>query len=105
MKTIHTSAIIFLTTLTIVLAFTGLARAQSSSESNVIAISQDGTKMKGNSLLQVGLHPLEAKAPKFLVGLENETGGYVNIRIKDSKGKLFTGLYFLTVNHWWLLLI
>ncbi len=87
MKTIHTSASIFFTIFIMVLTGIGSARAQSSTESNVIAISHDGTKMKGNSLLQVGVHPLESEAPKFLVGLENEAGGYVTIRIKDSSGK------------------
>jgi hypothetical protein len=70
-----------------VLAGIGTARAQGSNESTVIAISKNGTPVEGNSLLQVGVHPLEADVPKFLVGLENETGTYVTIRIKDSKGK------------------
>jgi hypothetical protein len=70
----------------------GCASAQSAtdntvSDQTVIALSQDGTQVKAPSHLQVAVHPFQAAVPKLLIGLKNEAGGYVTIKLKDSLGK------------------
>lgn len=87
MKTLHLPAnIVWLMAALLPLSISPVI-AQQPAKATVLAIAQDGTQLKAPALLQVGVHALEADTPKFLIGLKNQDGDWVTIRLKDRQGR------------------
>ena len=92
MKTNQNTKRIVFTLATMLLVGIGSISAQSTTDNLVtnqtVAVpSQDGTILKTPASLRVNVQPLNAAFPKFLLGLQNESKGYVTIRIKNARGR------------------
>jgi hypothetical protein len=80
-----------ITILILILTGAGCVSVQSSQEATagqtVIAYAQDGTSFIAPARLRVNVCTMGTQFPKILIGLENNSKGYVTIRLKDSQGK------------------